>query len=122
MTVRVSLRGIEYSNNSLIKAEDIGKNDEALICSTDLRPCCGTPPNRFGDWYHPNGTSVQPIGSGASVYRDRLNDGMIRLHRRNEILPVDGVYKCAIPNSQRIMVDMFVFILKETCKSSMFNV
>ena len=55
--MQLSLKGTEYGNNSLIKMEDIGEGDEALICSTSFRPCCGTPPNRFGEWYYPNGVA-----------------------------------------------------------------
>lgn len=96
--------------------KDIGEDNEALICSTDLRPCCGTPPNRYGEWYYPNGSNLRPIGSTDPLYRNRLDDGTVRLHRRSAVLiPVDGRYRCTIPNNQGVMVHRFVYILHETC-------
>ena len=115
--VQLSLKGTEYGNNSLVKMEDIGEGDEALICSTSFRPCCGTPPNRFGEWYYPDGRKVQPIGSGDTVYRNRLDDGTVRLHRRSSgVLPTNGRYRCAIPSNQRDTTNIFVQILSDNCK------
>ena len=116
--VLIFLRGTEYGNNSLVRAEDIGNNNEALTCSTDYRPCCGTPPNRYGEWYYPNDTKVRPVGSGDILYRNRLDNGTVRLNRRTEynILPVNGRYKCVIPNNHQIMVNIFVYVLRQNCK------
>lgn len=100
--------------------EDIREGSEALFCSTDFSPCCGTPPNRFGEWYYPDGSNVRPIGSGDTFYRSRMDDGTVRLHRRNGALPVGGTYKCTIPinNEGDTMtnIDIYVLILGENCK------
>ena len=115
--MQISLKGTEHGNNSLVKMEDIGEDNEALICSTGFYPCCGTPPNRFGEWYYPDGSNVRPIGSGDTFYRNRLDDGTVRLHRRSSgTLPASGRYKCAIPNNQGNTINMFVQILSDNCK------
>lgn len=120
--MQMSLRGTEYGNNSLVKTEDIGEDNEALICSTGYRPCCGTPPNRFGEWYYPDGNNVRPVGSGDTFYRSRLNDGTVRLHRKTSgVLPAGGRYKCTIPNNHGDMTNVFVHILSENCKSHKFR-
>ena len=97
--------------------EGIGEDNEALICSTGFRPCCGTPPNGFGEWYYPDGNNVRPVGSGDTFYRSRLDDGTVRLHRKTSgVLPAGGRYKCTIPNNQGDMTNVFVQILSENCK------
>lgn len=110
--VRFSLRGTHYGNDSLVRMDDIGENDDALICSTNFSPCCGTVPNRHGEWYHPNGSSSRPIGSGDTIYRSRHDDGTVRLHRRSgALLNTNGKYRCRIPNGQGTEVDLVVTIL-----------
>ena len=113
ITVKFSLRGTYYGNNTLVRMEDIGENSEALICSTDLRPCCGSIPNRYGEWYYPNSSNVRTYNSGDTLYRNRLDDGTVRLHRRSgTTLPnANGRYKCTIPNQQGDDVDIVVTIL-----------
>ena len=42
--------GTQYPNNSMLNIKDIGEGEHALVCQTDKRPCCGTPPYRLGEW------------------------------------------------------------------------
>ena len=72
-----------YPNNSSIPLIDIGKGDSALLCNTDNKECCGTPPNRLGEFYYPNGFPVQI----AKLQHAGLN------RREGAILPT-GRYRC----------------------------
>ena len=61
--VSFSLRNTTYENNSFVNLEDIGKDDDALLCTTDLTACCRPPytgemgPD-LGNWFFPNETRV----------------------------------------------------------------
>ena len=70
------------------------------MCVTPKRPCCKTPPYRFGEWFYPNGSAVSVDGSGNSFFRDRGDDGTIRLHRRGvaSLSAAMGQYCCEILN------------------------
>ena len=71
----------------------------AVICHTDKRPCCGTLPNRFGKWYYPNGSIVPVEGAKNNFYRDRGDEGVVRLNRRNYSMYPTGRYHCEIPDA-----------------------
>ena len=77
-------QGVQYPNNSLLNIEFIGEGEHALACQTDRRPCCGTPPNRFGEWYYPDGRIVLIEGAapGEPFYRNRNDEGLVLLHQR----------------------------------------
>ncbi len=94
-------QGIQYPNNSNLNVEDIGEGDHALACQTDRRPCCGTTPNRFGEWYYPNGSRVPTEGLGAAFYRNRSDEGLVLLHRQNYpgIASFTGLFCCVLPDA-----------------------
>ena len=104
--VRLTLRGVHYSQlNSTINITDIGRydiidhEDAALVCQTNKRPCCATPPNRAGEWYYPNGTRVPIEGTGSAIYRNRGDEGQVRLNRRNNATYPTGTYTCVVPDA-----------------------
>ena len=76
--VRLILRGLQYHDNDTINIMDIGERDSALICQTDLRPCCKI--FRAGEWYYPNGTAVPIEGKQRGFYRNRGDDGNVQLN------------------------------------------
>ena len=102
-----SLRNVTYQNNSYVTLEDIGENDTALLCRTNLTACCqplrtgenGTP---LGNWFFPNGTSVP---SNGDIYRTR-GQMVVRLHRRRG--GVAGIYHCEIPDSMHINQTIYI--------------
>lgn len=75
-----------------------------LICVTPRRPCCKSLPNRFGEWLYPNRSVVRFRSSGNSFYRDRGDDGTVKLHRRGivSLSAAVGEYCCEIPNTSDI--------------------
>ena len=90
------LKNEVYLNNSAIPLRDIGEGDSALLCKTDRKDCCGTPPNRYGEFYYPNGVTV-PIASRQQGFYRNSGEQVIRLHRRSTATSPTGKYRCAIP-------------------------
>ena len=104
--VWLSLNSQLVPNNSEVELGDVYEtrntysHAHTLMCVTLKRPCCRNPPNRFGEWFYPNGSAVSFDGSGNSFYRDRGDDGTVRLHRRGitSLSAAMGLYCCEIPN------------------------
>ena len=104
-----------YQNNSIVTLEDIGENDTALLCMTNLTACCRPPytgqGSPLGRWLFPNGTIVpsnfvnEAKGLEWDFYRDR-GQMMVRMKRRRG--GVDGIYCCEIPDSTYITQTIFI--------------
>lgn len=78
-----------------------------MLCKTDMINCCGTVPNRFGQFYYPNGIIV-PIKSRAhQFYRDR-GDQVVRLNRREGTTSPTGTYLCEIPDENGIIQKLYI--------------
>ena len=99
-------------NNSIVNIEDIGENNAALICQTDGRPCCQSLPNRAGEWYYPNGSNLTNDLSGRDLYRNRGDEGEVRLNRRNNALFPIGMYHCEVPDISSINHTVYVGLLR----------
>ena len=108
--VRFWLNGTTYQNNSLVSLEDIGENDYALLCLTDLTVCCrtpytGIPGHAVGNWYFPNGTRVRSYTANSTtgeqweIYRTR-GQKLIYLHLRRG--GASGIYLCTIPDGASV--------------------
>ena len=99
--VRLLWQGVQYPNNSLLNIEFIGEGERALACQTDKRPCCGTLPYRFGEWYYPNGSRVPIEGEGRFLYRNRNDEGLVLLHQRYYSVTTNytGLYCCVLPDA-----------------------
>jgi len=86
-----------YSNNSLLNIEDIGINDNALFCFTNITTCCrGVDMTTvIREWIYPNGDNV---GNRATniISRSRGPQSVV-LHRNDTLHPV-GIFKCLISN------------------------
>ena len=103
----MSLSGQLIPNNSAVELREIYETPDdsdahTLMCVTPKRPCCYR--NRFGEWFYPNGSAVSISGLGNSFYRDREDDGTVRLHRRGiaSLSAAMGQYCCEIPNAEDI--------------------
>ena len=54
--VYFTLAGQLFGNNSRVSMDSVGEGErDALIRRTDRTDCCGTVPNRFGQFYYPSG-------------------------------------------------------------------
>ena len=110
--IKFKLRGITYQNNNLVILEDIGEDDDALLCMTDNTACCARAQSpggdTLGDWYYPNGTGVPNMVDGNDFYRNR-GPSVIRMNRRRG--GVNGIYHCEIPdqsgNNQSLYVGVY---------------
>ena len=107
----LTLNGVQYPNNSVINIEAIGRNGGALICQTNKRPCCRAPPNRAGEWYYPNGTQVPTEGTRSAIYRDRGDEGQVRLNRKNDTTDPTGLYRCEVPDAQNIKRSLYAGLI-----------
>lgn len=103
--VWLSLGGQVVPNNSAVELREVYETQidsraHTLMCVTPKRPCCKTLPSRFGEWFYPNRSAVSIDGMGYSFYRDRGDDGTVRLHRRGvaSLSAAMGQYCCEIPN------------------------
>ena len=102
--VRFWLKGTAYQNNSLVSLEDIGEDDTALLCLTDLTVCCRSPYTGIigyvvGNWFFPNGTRVlssfTTTGEKWEIHRTR-GQHLVYLHRSRG--GATGIYRCTIPD------------------------
>ena len=89
-----------YTNNSVVPITEIGTtSNTGLQCITDRRPCCGTPPDRLGQWYFPNGTTVPIAGGSTTFYRTRGDDGTVNLNQPSGVMSPTGLFCCEVPNA-----------------------
>ena len=96
--------------------EDIGKNDTALLCMTDLTPCCrppytGTNGTILGNWFYPNGSRVNNSDVQWDFYRDR-KQMVVRMNRRRD--GVDGIHRCEIPDLTNITRTVYIGVYAES--------
>ena len=108
--VSLSLRGITYSNNSVVSISDIGEGEDALLCQTDKTQCCRMRDNlpdrvAFGQWFFPNGDEVG--NDDGDFFRNR-GEGIVRLNRRNNALSPTGRYRCVIPDASGVNQTLYV--------------
>ena len=97
-----------YGNNSVVSILSIGEGeDRALICRTDSTNCCRTIPNRFGQFYYPNGVQVPVLSAGQGFYRNR-GDQLIRLNRQDRATSLTGKYRCEIPDASGEMQNLYI--------------
>ena len=100
-----------YQNNSLVSLEDIGEDDGALNCMTDLADCCqqpytdGTGQDTIGNWCFPNETRVPSSGMQWDFHRTR-GQSVVRLHRRRG--GVNGIYSCMVPDATNVTQTLYI--------------
>ena len=83
--------------------EDIGEDDDALLCMTVQPACCRNPAR--GNWFFPNDTRVPSSGQQWDFHRTRGNM-MVLLHRRRG--GEDGVYYCDIPDAMNVTQTIYI--------------
>ena len=103
--VYLALRGVFITNNSNINIRNIGQSSDspngALQCITDRMPCCSVAPNRFGEWYLPDGYLVQvfAITLTSAFYRTRGDNGEVSLNRPTDVMSPFGQFCCEVPDA-----------------------
>ena len=98
-----------YLNNSLVSIADSlhGEGEQALFCKTDLEACYKTIPNRFGEFYYPNGVQV-PIARVQQGFYHNRDSQLIRLNRQEGTSSPTGKYRCEIPDATGKMISQFL--------------
>lgn len=96
--VYFELNKVIYHNSSAVLITSIGEAESALFCKTDKKDCCKTAPNRYGEFYYPNGTRVPVELRQYGFYRNR-DTQYIRLNRRERTTSPMGKYRCEIPDA-----------------------
>ena len=90
--------------------DKISEGGLALLCLTDEQDCCslkeGQGDLRIGEWYFPNGMTVDRMGD---VYR-RRSRSVVLLNRRNNATLSSGIYHCEIPDKQEILQHIYIGI------------
>ena len=103
--------GLVYGNNSIVSLNRIGEGEEgALVCRTDKVDCCGTFPNRLGQFYYPNGVQVPIKNAGQGFYRNR-GDQMIRLNRHQGVVSPKGKFHCEIPDANGEVQHLYITLV-----------
>ena len=110
-----SLRNTTYQNNSNVILEDIGEDDDALLCVTNQTACCHNHTvgmrHSMGNWFFPNGTRV-PSGivnvtsrEMWDFHRDR-GQMVVDMNRRRG--GVEGIYRCEIPDTLGLIQTLYI--------------
>ena len=87
--------------------EDIGEDDDALLCITNLTTCCKPPypMSGTGNWFFPNGSRVPSSGKQWDFHRTR-GQMVVRLNRRRG--GEHGIYRCEIPDSANVNQTIYI--------------
>ena len=104
------LNGNVYLNNSAVSLQEVGEGENALICKTNKQDCCGTPPNRLGEFYYPSGDMVPIRNRQDKFYRQR-GDREIYLNRRVDTTSPTGTYSCVIPDTTGTIQTLYIDLL-----------
>ena len=113
------------ANNTVVVITTIGNDltsdgGDPLLCTTQLTACCGTVPQRHGEWVYPNGTNARPEGTGWSFYRNRHDSvlggvlGAVLLHRRFDAMGPTGIYHCVIRGADYVNQMLYVGLYTNT--------
>lgn len=96
-----------YGNNSVAPLARVGESDNALLCVTNNVDCCGTLPNRFGEFYYPSGEKVPINAAGDDFYRNR-GDQRIALNRRVGTTSPTGKFRCEIRDANGDVQNIYI--------------
>ena len=111
-SVYFELNGKVYPNNSVIPLLEVGEDNSALLCKTDLTACCETPPNRLGEFYCPNDVIVPVRKLEQGFYRNRGSQE-VRLNRREGVIFPTGEFRCEIPDASETIQILYVHLISD---------
>jgi len=105
------LRGTPYQNNSIVMLEDIGEDDDALLCITACCQPAYTGGPSLGEWFFPNGTRVPNSADRWDFFRTR-GQMVVHLHRRRG--GEEGIYRCEIPGAMNDIKIIYIGVYSAT--------
>ena len=109
--MRVTLGGGLYSNNSLVRLEDIEEHDHALLCVSNNPQCCSTSTNVSSQWYNPNGIGVTNE-RGGQFYIEQSSQ-TVHLSRTSNTTVQTGIYHCRVPDKYGEQVFLYVGVYSQ---------
>ena len=98
------------NNSANVALSEVGEGENALLCKTNKENCCGASPNRFGEFYYPNGIKVPVAKRQQGFYRNR-GEKVIRLNRRDGVTSPKGKYRCEIPDANGMMQNIYINLI-----------
>lgn len=117
------LNGQVIANNSILDPDEIETGERCLLCITNLTECCrridrNNQSEALGEWYYADGRDIPiladlPTSPDGTLYNIR---GMstVRLERRGSgprpLQEAEGMFRCAVPNAENVMLEFFVGI------------
>ena len=115
------LNGVERSGE--IHITEVGDgNAAALLCVTDLDPCCDSTDT---DWFFPNGNRVGTVVvAGNTGFGRNRGPSVVRLHRPAGVTQPTGMFCCEAPtvaspdSTERLCITLstYVYIIHSSAK------
>ena len=90
-----NLKGVLYSNNSIVTITDIGNGTNVLYCFTNRMGCCRLEDGGInGEWFFPNRSAMEGNGKFSTLdFSRNRGPSTVLLNRRNN---ATGLYHCEI--------------------------
>ena len=90
--------------------EDIGVEDNALLCITNFTACCippytGENGTVIGNWFFPNGSRVPSQQQWWDFHRTR-DQMVVQLYRTRG--GEEGIYRCEIPDAMHVTQTIYI--------------
>ena len=103
---------VSYSNNSVVNLIDIGLNDNALFCYTNLSTCCRGDDNPItglqGSWMFPQGNAVGRLSLSDNIEFSRnRSERAVVLHRGISAAGPTGIFTCVIPDRNNVVQQVY---------------
>ena len=125
--VGLLLKGSLVANNSIVFISDIGRGNDALLCTSKEQTCCNDSNSKIGNWFFPNNFALGSSGSGGGIYQDRTGGdsaapqtaATVRLNHRNGATGPTGLYRCVISDSYGVEQTLFVGIYTSNVNSKL---
>ena len=104
--VRLYLDGSMLPNRTIISADDLGSiSSTALWCQSSRNE------TNIGIWLLPNGTTIPTTPTGP-LYTNR-EQGQVGLLRNGDIDPLQGGYRCIIPDENNTNQSLLIWIYRQ---------
>ena len=118
-----NLKGVLYSNNSIVNITDIGNGTNALYCFTNGSDCCReSDRGTNGKWFFPDGRQVDENGRVSTLdFNRNRGPSAVLLNRRNNAMGPTGFYRCEVLDARNVVQSIYVGLYKGQYKSSLYK-
>ena len=96
----------------MVNLIDIGLNDNALFCYTNLSTCCRSVDNpngvSQGSWMFPEGNTVGSLSiADSNKFSRNRSERAVVLHRRTSASRPTGIFTCVIPDRNNVVQQVY---------------